>query len=228
MNQVSHELRTPLTNICLYADLVSDSLDSESDEDAPNRQRMAVIQSESQRLGRLISNVLQYARDESHPSDLRIRAAVVDDIVRDVLTAFEPRLHAVGLTVSQKLSAGNVRCVDPDVVEQILVNLISNAEKYAASGKRLEVETQQALEHVDIWVRDEGPGVAAKMKDKVFLPFVRASDRLDAPAGTGIGLTIARTLARKHGGDCRLLPSPIGAVFHCRLHAPVAAESSTD
>ncbi len=228
VNQVSHELRTPLTNICMYADLVARSLDGESAEDAPNRQRIAVIQSESQRLGRLISNVLQYARDESHPSDVKLRDAVVDDVVRDVLAAFEPRLNAVGLAVSEDLAAQDVRRIDTDIIEQILVNLVSNAEKYAANGKCLEIRTRENDQQVDIWVCDDGPGVPSRMSERIFLPFVRVSDRLDAPAGTGIGLTIARSLARKHGGDCRLLPSQSGAVFHCTLHAPAPLKNSAD
>ncbi len=87
--------------------------------------------------------------------------------------------------------------IDRSVVEQVLVNLIGNAEKYAASGKYLCVETKGDDRYFEILVSDRGPGIPTRMREQVFKPFVRMTDRLEDPAGTGIGLTIARELARR-------------------------------
>ncbi len=225
VNQVSHELRTPLTNICMYADLLAKSIESEHGTAgaAPTQlERASVIQNESRRLSRLIANVLQFARSESKPKQLQPTTNVLDDVVRDVLATFRPRLEELGFKIVVELATPEKRVFDPDAVEQVLVNLIGNAQKYAADGKYLELSTRARQEKVEILVQDHGPGVPARMAEKIFSPFVRGSDRLEDPAGTGIGLTIVRDLARRHGGDCSLVESPRGAAFLCTLNAPQA------
>jgi signal transduction histidine kinase len=227
VNQVSHELRTPLTNICMYADLIAQSYDAEpaSPEHTQQQERLSVIRAESQRLARLINNVLEFARPspngglQRHPEDL-------DEIVRETLATFEPKLHELGFQIECDLQAPGPRLLDRGAVEQILVNLIGNAEKYAVAGKFLRVATSVAGEGADgaqvqVLVADRGPGVPARMREQIFVAFSRLADRLEDPAGTGIGLTIARDLARKHGGDCELVGSEVGAVFRLTLHAPI-------
>jgi signal transduction histidine kinase len=98
---------------------------------------------------------------------------------------------------------------------------LSNAEKYAIEGKQVSIMTVGDEASVEIRVRDRGRGIPPRMKDRIFQPFTRLSHRLEDPAGTGIGLTIVRDLARRHGGDCELLSSGEGAEFRCTLHAPV-------
>lgn len=226
VNQVSHELRTPLTNICMYADLLandlskSEALASDRDNADPKLERLGVIQSESRRLNRLISNVLEFARDDSRKT-LQTEAKALDELVREVLATFAPRFEELGFKVELDLNAAQSRQLAADAVEQILVNLISNAEKYAFAGKWLRVTTSLTGEDAVILVEDRGPGVPDRMAQKIFSPFERISDRLEDPAGTGIGLSIVRELARKHGGDCKLIASKDGASFRCTLHAPV-------
>jgi len=103
------------------------------------------------------------------------------------------------------------------VVEQILVNLFSNVEKYAASGGVLQVASSQTGETTTITVSDGGPGIPARQHEAIFQPFYRSSDRLVDVAGTGIGLSIARELAQLHGGDVRLVDSETGACFEVTL-----------
>ena len=107
--------------------------------------------------------------------------------------------------------------LDRGTVEQILVNLIGNAEKYATSGKYLCIETAATDSGVAFTIIDHGPGIPMRMREQIFKPFVRMTDRLEDPAGTGIGLTIARELAQRHGGDCVLLTTDVGASFRCTL-----------
>lgn len=226
VNQVSHELRTPLTNICMYADLLAQSLEL---EDGSKRgqmsERVAVIQGESQRLSRLISNVLQFARPDSKQQQLQQLPAQVDHIVQEVIATFQPRLDELGFKVEADLQTLEPRLVASDALEQILVNLISNVEKYAMAGKWLGVKTRGSDDTVQVIVSDRGPGIPRRFRTKIFSPFVRLNDRLQDPAGTGIGLTIARQLARKHGGDCVFIESQRGAVFCCTLAAPLLGQN---
>lgn len=215
VNQVSHELRTPLTNIRMYADLLAQSLEHNS-ADAESLERVTVIQGESQRLGRLISNVLQFARPH-HRQGSRRAPVVLDALVEEVIATFRPRLEQAGFEIHLDLQTPHLVSLDVDCVEQILVNLIGNAEKYAAEGKFLQVSTRATAKHVTIDVCDRGPGIPAHQAEHIFRPFARLRDSLEDPTGTGIGLTIARRLAQEQGGNCELMPTSRGACFRCQL-----------
>lgn len=220
VNQVSHELKTPLTNIRMYADLLAADLADSSDESNEKPAgRLRVIISESQRLSRLISNVLTFGRQQRETLVLRRRAASVDELVRRVVEQFVPTLDRLSIATELDLDAEQLVYIDEDAVEQILVNLISNVEKYAATGGELKISTRPNHNEktVTITVADAGPGIPLAMQRAVFEPFVRVSSRLEDAAGTGIGLSIARELARLHGGDLRLIDCAKGASFCVEL-----------
>lgn len=199
VNQVSHELKTPLTNIRMYAELLEDEL---ADEDGKQRRYLGVITGESRRLSRLIGNVLSFARADKGRLALHLQPGRVDDIVVRCIEAFMPALKAKAIEVRLTCKAPALVLLDAEVLEQILNNLISNVEKYAASGALMEVCSMQQDSITTITVRDFGPGIARREQDRIFQPFYRISSRLtDGVAGTGIGLGIARQLARLHGGD---------------------------
>ena len=214
VNQVSHELKTPLTNIRMYAELLERDLDAaEQEVTARPRQRLAVITSEAQRLSRLIGNVLTFARQkrktlEPHPCDTNVAA-----LVKQIADRFTPSLTEHGIVVKIEGTSEQSLTLDPDFVEQILGNLINNVERYAASGKSLIVRCATTESRVTIDVIDAGPGIAAHQRANVFRPFSRISNDLRASTGTGIGLSIARDLARLHDGDVRLLDSAQGCWF---------------
>jgi signal transduction histidine kinase len=108
-------------------------------------------------------------------------------------------------------------------VEQILGNLFSNVEKYGASGGWMQVTSRQEGPTTTITVTDRGPGIPRGQEERVFAPFQRLSNRLsDGVTGTGIGLTIARELARRHGGELKVVPVENGACLELQLHAPPA------
>jgi signal transduction histidine kinase len=220
VSQVSHELKTPLTNIRLYAELLERRLPP---DDPRARQQLDVVVSESRRLGRLIANVLTFTRAGA-AKPLARRTGVVDRIVEAVLAHFEPAFAAAGIAVELRRGASDPVSLDPDAVEQIVGNLLSNAEKYAAAGGYVGIATRREGEVTTIEVRDRGPGIPRDARDKVFQPFVRLSNRLtDGAAGTGIGLTIARGLARQHGGDLVAAPCEEGALFVVTLRTPPAS-----
>ena len=218
VNQVSHELKTPLTNIRMYAELLEQAVD-EDDEKASRY--LDVIGSESRRLSRLIANVLTFARQQREPATLRPSPGVVDETVAAALEHFRPSLEGKGMAIAFARGAGAEVRFDADALEQMLGNLLGNVEKYAASGGRLTVTSRQDGDRTTIAVADNGPGIPPSHRGRIFEPFHRVSNRLtDGVSGTGIGLAIARQLARLHGGDLTLEPSAQGACFTIALRAP--------
>jgi signal transduction histidine kinase len=222
VNQVSHELKTPLTNIRLYAELLEDHV--AADDDA-GQQRLAIVVAESQRLGRLINNILTFSRHERerghlalHPTPVR-----VDDVVAEVVAQFAPGFAARGVTVDVQAGAAGAVRADGDALRQMLGNVLGNVEKYAPGGA-VVVRTDGAPPLTTITVHDSGPGIPAPDRDRIFEPFVRLGGAAhEGVPGTGIGLGIARDLARLHGGDLRLLPSARGACFQLTLRTEAAA-----
>ncbi|MCC6154730.1 MAG: HAMP domain-containing histidine kinase [Candidatus Hydrogenedentes bacterium] len=224
VNQVSHELKTPLTNIRMYAEMLEENLDA---ADEQSKRHVGVLVSESQRLSRLIANILTFNRKERHALKLRPAPESIDDCVQNVLAQFNPALDARGIAITTDLNADGTAMIDADAVGQIVGNLVSNVEKYAAAGKQLSIATKQNGDTVTISVVDAGPGIPPKERANIFNAFYRISDKLtDGVAGTGIGLTIARELARLHGGDLVLQPSKHGAHFVVTLHCPPTGESA--
>jgi signal transduction histidine kinase len=218
VTQVSHELKTPLTNVRLYAELLEDRL-GDSDEDA--QRQLGVIISESQRLGRLINNILSFSKHRQNKLSVSQAPVVIDEVVEGVLEQFEPLFQAKGIEAEAKLSAPHPVPADKDAIGQILANLLSNVEKYAAVGKHVEIESKEEPDALTVTVRDRGPGIASAHRTRIFDPFYRVSDKLaDGVTGTGIGLTIARELARLHGGDLLLLASERGSTFQLTLPRP--------
>ncbi len=218
VNQVSHELKTPLTNIRMYAELLERDLDQVSEEQSKKPlRRLEIINAEAQRLSRLIGNVLMFARQRK--KTLQISPEKLDPVklVESICERFQPSLEEKSIELRLEGDAGRVLMLDADFVEQILGNLISNVEKYAASGKLLNVRTICSDAQVTIDVIDAGPGIPAQYRSSVFEPFERLNNDLRASTGTGIGLSIARDLARLHGGDLLLMQADRGCWFQCRL-----------
>ncbi len=221
VNQVSHELKTPLTNIRMYAELLENDLEDATDDRATSlRGQLKVIVEESQRLSRLIGNVLTFAKGQRDRLSLRFRQAVIDEVITTVIQHFEPTLQRRGIEVVFRPSAGDLVRVDGDALEQILGNLLSNVEKYASSGRRVEITSSRSGGDTMISICDHGPGIPRRQLGRIFRPFQRLSNHISDSPGTGIGLTIARQLARLHGGDLYAVPSDNGARFELRLHTP--------
>ncbi|MEZ4382216.1 MAG: HAMP domain-containing sensor histidine kinase [Nannocystaceae bacterium] len=224
VTQVSHELKTPLTNIRLYAELLADELEGLDDR---AEEHAGVIVSESQRLSRLIANVLTFSR-RGRPASAR-RPLDVEAAIRQTIEHFGPAFAERGIAVRREGAAPRPVIADEDALGQILANLLSNVEKYASAGARVDVDLEQDAAKTRIRVRDYGPGIPAAQRRKVFDPFFRArSDLTEGVSGTGIGLTIARDLARQCGGELDLEPCEPGACFVLTLPTGDTPEATPD
>jgi signal transduction histidine kinase len=226
VNQVSHELKTPLTNIRMYAELLDDAI-PEDDEAA--RRHVSILVSESQRLSRLIENVLAFARQQRGTLRLRKKPDSPDRVIGSVLRSFAPAFAGKGIKIEHQAGAAAEVWFDPDALEQILSNLLSNVEKYAAAGGSCRIVSGTGGGRTTVTVADDGPGIPPDKAEAVFRPFVRLSDKTtDGVAGTGIGLGIARELARLHGGDLTLVKSERGAVFEISIPTPEGPDEGSD
>lgn len=221
VDKVSHELKTPLTNVRMYAELLERGLDDDAGDEA--RGHVRVIVSESERLSRLITNVLTLSKQRQGKLSVQRVRASLDDVVARTLDAFRPALAAKGVVIELALRASEPALLDDDAAGQILQNLIGNVERYGAAGKILRVETTRQGDQLIATVSDAGPGIDPAFRARIFEPFHQVGAKLSAAkGGTGIGLGIARDLARLHGGDLELVPSAVGACFRVTLDAPRA------
>jgi signal transduction histidine kinase len=138
--------------------------------------------------------------------------------VESVLQQFQPALQRRGIETHWKGAAKRNISIDSDAFAQIIGNLISNAEKYAARGKQLEIESRMENGEVIVRVSDHGPGIPRPHASRIFEPFERVNSRVnEGSTGAGLGLSIARDLAQAMGGQLRLLDSAPGASFELRL-----------
>ncbi|NND96503.1 MAG: HAMP domain-containing histidine kinase [Pirellulaceae bacterium] len=219
--QVSHELRTPLTNIRLYAELAESDLEKLPGGETRDsvQRRLSVIDTETRRLSRLVSGVLEMIRGGKQQRGPQLAPANPNDLIEETLGQFEPSFTRSGVEVHRDLKTDCCVKIDADIFEMVLVNLLSNVEKYAAEGNYVAVKSRLDDDELIVTVSDHGQGISRRFRSMVFRPFARLDDSINAPSGTGIGLTIARNAAIRHGGQLELIPSDRGACF--QLSIPV-------
>jgi len=220
VSAVSHELNTPLASIRMYAEILAAGWAGADKQ----REYYAYIQSESERLSRLIANVLQLARMERNerPLELKpLRLSVLMDMLRSRLHS---QIERAGFSVNYALDDADGErevSVDADAFLQILINLVDNALKFSAHAqdKRLDIAASVRAGRDVAWsVRDYGPGVDASQLRKIFQLFYRAGDELTREApGTGIGLALVRQLARAMHGEADVIRRDPGAEFVFRV-----------
>jgi len=215
VTQVSHELRTPLTNIRLYSELLG-RIESSNEK---HKKYISVIVQESERLSRLIQNVLTFNKDKNKTKEnLSIVSLDINDLIENIILQEEPYLIQLGFKVELNLTTESNAFADKDSIIQIIGNVISNAEKYAKEGKYIGISSSEEKGFILIDIVDYGPGIPSSLLTKVFSPFFRIHNNLsDGVAGTGIGLTISKELAILNGGDLICMNVPKGSRFRLKL-----------
>ncbi|MDD2920060.1 sensor histidine kinase [Rhodoferax sp.] len=213
MSSVTHELRTPLTSIRALAELMRDD---PAMAEAQRCQFIAIIVSETERLSRLVNQVLDMAKIESghaewHNTEVDL-CALVQQAVVTTSELFRERQTQVSVTVpAQPL----ILMADPDRLTQVLLNLLSNAGKFVPiHGGRVDVSLGSDDTGVTVTVRDNGPGVTAEQQALIFEKFRQGGDAANRPQGTGLGLPISRQIVEHFGGRLWLESQPgQGAAF---------------
>lgn len=220
VSNVSHELKTPLTSIRMFSELLAEQRVADP---AKQQSYLQIITAETARLTRLINNVLDFSRMERGEKKYNFRDADLVAVARETVEAYRPHLENSGFQLECVLTAGELLVrIDNDAIAQVIVNLLSNAEKYSSDNKRIEVEVSRRagpLPCAEVKILDHGPGVPRGSEEKIFEKFYRAHDSLSSGIqGSGLGLTLARQIARAHGGDVVYEPREGGgSSFSLRL-----------
>lgn len=220
VSAVSHELNTPLTSIRMYAEILSQGWSG------PEKQReyYAYIQGESERLSRLIANVLQLARMERSGHALELKLQRIDTLMDSLRSRLQSQIERAGFTVHYSLDpadAGRELEVDADAFLQIVINLVDNALKFSADGMEKRIDIGVCLRNgcEAAWsVRDYGPGIPSSELRKIFRLFYRVGDEMTRETpGTGIGLALVRELARAMHGNADVVLRQPGSEFMVNL-----------
>ncbi len=194
LTTVSHELRTPLTSIKMAAEML---LEEERDAGSDTRTRLVrhIVKGAS-RLSSLVADLVNVSREDEFQPRLELDEATLGDIVAGAAAIIQPLITAKHQTLEIRLAAPKTPLlVDRVRFEQVLINLLSNAQRYTPRGGRVEVCSRAEKGEVIVSVIDSGPGVAAADRERIFEPFYRG-DR----SGLGLGLAIAKSLVELHNG----------------------------
>lgn len=217
IGDVAHEMRTPLTTITGHLEGLRDGLFT-VDETAE------VVTAEVDRLGRLARDLAAVSRAEER-TQLEVAPADLGEIVTTVCARLRPRFDAAGVELRVAPIPPVPAAVDRARIEQALTNLLANAAAYTPAGGHTTVTLVVDAAAVIVEVADTGRGIAPADLDHVFERFYRAAP--DHAAGTGIGLTIARSIARAHGGDLVAASDGLGRGATMRLTLPLAMSTGT-
>ena len=224
MSSVTHELRTPLTSIRALSEMMADDLDMPQEQ---RQQFLHIITAETERLGRLVNQVLDMAKIEAghaqwHTTDVDLREL----IARAALTTAEMfREHGATVQLDLPEAVPTLR-LDSDRVTQVLLNLLSNAAKFLPPhGGRVDVRLRLLDTGLRVEIHDNGSGVAPHQQALIFEKFQQGGDGANRPQGTGLGLPISRQIVEHFGGRMWLESTPgQGACFAFELPWQAPAE----
>ncbi|MCO4695310.1 HAMP domain-containing histidine kinase [Streptomyces sp. RO-S4] len=213
----SHELRTPLMSVRGYADLFQYAA---ANEPAERERHLARLRAEAARMGVLLDDLLLLARLDAAEAEAPLRPADTDltELVQQAADAFRAARPAHPLTVTARTPGALVLPLDPQRVRQVLDNLLANAAVHTPAGTPVSVEVSVRGDAALVRVADAGPGIPAEDRERVFDRFHRVDTaRSRDRGGSGLGLSVARSLVRAHGGDITLTAEPGATVFTVRL-----------
>src|SRR5436305_1328347 len=219
---VSHELRTPLAQIRMFSEtLLLGRVRSEGER----VRSLEIVDQEARRLTHLVENLLHFSRSERQATRMSPAPAPLAPLVREAVEAFAPLAAARGVTFRTELRDGLVAPVDAEALRQMLVNLLDNAVKYGPADQTITVGLDAADGKARIRVEDQGPGIPAGDRERIWDRFWRLErDRGSAVAGTGIGLSVVRELVALHGGRAWAEEGRGGTGTRVVLELPLAAQ----
>jgi signal transduction histidine kinase len=222
VSAVSHELKTPLTSIRMYGEILREGWASE----AKKQIYYDYIHDESERLSRLIANVLQLARMTRNDLQIDLKPIAVSSLLQMVQSKIASQIERAGFKLDlhcDKQAEQAVIAIDNDAFMQILINLVDNAIKFSSKAETKAIELGCHLQRnraLVFSVRDYGPGVPREQMKKVFQLFYRSENELTRETvGTGIGLALVQQLAQAMNGQVDLLNKTPGAEFRLTFAA---------
>lgn len=216
---VSHELRTPLSMISGYVETL---IDGAKDKPEVATKFLQTIEKHADRLTYLIEDLLTISRLESGQIVMNLQRAELRGVVAHVVTDLESRAASKQVQLSNEVPEHAVAHADAERLQQVFFNLVENAIKYGRPGGSVVIGMQpNEHEQIELWVRDDGPGIPPEAQRRVFERFYRVDKARSREAGgTGLGLAIVKHIVQSHGGVVWVESEPgQGATFHFTLPA---------
>ncbi len=213
VSDLAHEMRTPITSLDGFVEGLEDGVFE------PDPETLAAMRTETSRLQRLAADLGALSRADEQAFDLRLEPVDAGAILSDSVRGLAPSFAAAGVRLELTDLPPLPVAADPDRLTQVFANLLRNALAHTPAGAAVHIGAERGDGIVSVVVADDGDGIAPEHLPHVFERFYRGSDR--SAGGTGIGLTIARGIARAHGGDISAASAGVGAgaVFTVSLPA---------
>ncbi len=227
INMAAHELRAPMTAIKGYISMIMDGDAGEISEKA--RGYLTDVTSVNDRLVRLVNNMLNVSRIEEGRLVYKTEVVPLSEIAQNVYTSFRFEAERKGLSIYLNVDEGvnDLVEVDPDKINEIIGNFVSNAVKYTETGS-IEIKiSQAAIDKIKLSVIDSGPGISKEEQDKLFQKFYRVQSTAGKTIGTGLGLYISKLLVEKFNGQMGL-SSSVGKGSEFWFVLPVANAKAPD
>jgi signal transduction histidine kinase len=222
---VSHELKTPITAIRAHLENLADGIEQ------PDRDTLQVMLGQTERLGRLVDQLLDLSKLESGEVPLQLEPMALAPMVDRVISEFSVGRAVTDIALLAEVPDDLTVDADRERIHQVVFNLVDNAVRFTPPGGEVTIAAERAAERVRVMVRDTGVGVAPEHLPRLFERFYRADPARsrDDGGGTGIGLAIARSIVEGHGGRITAKSEPgNGATFTFDLPAARAAATATD
>jgi signal transduction histidine kinase len=213
LGDVAHEMRTPLTTLDGYVEALIDNVLP------PTVENLSALSDELRRLHRLADDLSALSRTEEGRIELRRVDTDLAALTRQVCERLRAQFDDAGVTLQIRADAGLLASIDPDRIAQVLTNLLGNAIVATPAGGTVTVSCSRHGDGATVQVSDTGVGMTAADTERIFERFYRAPNQPRRSSGSGVGLTIARDLARLHGGDltARSDGPGLGATFSVSL-----------
>lgn len=214
---VSHELRTPLTSIRGFLETL---LDGALDDPNAARHFLEIMSKETERLTRLIDDLLDLSKIEERRVVHRWQAVDLGDLINRVASMFRPQAREKELSLSVQLPPGLPHVQgDPDMLAQVLINLVDNAIKYTPAKRQVTIRAMAVGDQLRVEVEDTGIGIPAESLPRIFERFYRVDKaRSRELGGIGLGLAIVKHIIRAHGGKVQVESTPgKGSIFSFTL-----------
>jgi PAS domain S-box-containing protein len=225
VSTVSHELRTPLTSISGSLGLLTGSAGGELPETA--MRLLTIAHKNSQRLVRLINDILEIEKIESDEVAFEVRRVDAKLLVEQAIEASRVHSESLGVTIRLEPGAAGAVRADPDRLMQVVTNLLSNALKFSPAGEEVTVSMAQRENAVTFAIRDRGPGIPAEFRNRIFAKFAQGPGaNARQKGGTGLGLSIVKAIVMRLGGSAGFSDAPGGGtIFSFDLPAWDGAET---
>jgi PAS domain S-box-containing protein len=216
VSRVSHELRTPLASIIGYGEILADG---EAGPTTPEQEKMlAIVKRNAARLLGLIEDLLLISTVESGDFVLELRHVDLEQVVASVVESCGPALASSRIELKVDLGSDTWLTADRDQLEQVVLNLVSNAVKFTPPLGRIAIDSETRGAEIAIAVRDTGIGIPADELSHLFTRFFRtARARTEEIPGTGLGLSIVKDIVARHQGTIDVQSTPAGTTFTIRL-----------